>query len=44
MNFRSNEFKTWSLTLREEHELRVFQDRLLGRIFGPSRDEAGKTP
>jgi hypothetical protein len=31
--------ETWSLTLREEHRLRVFQNRLLRRIFGPKRDE-----
>jgi hypothetical protein len=29
--------ETWSLTLREEHRLRVFKDKLL-RIFGPNRD------
>jgi hypothetical protein len=29
----------WSLTLREEHRLRVFGDRVLRRIFGPKRDE-----
>jgi hypothetical protein len=28
-----------SLTLREEHRLRVFENRLLRRIFGPKRDE-----
>jgi hypothetical protein len=28
-----------SLTLREEHRLRVFENRALGRIFGPKRDE-----
>jgi hypothetical protein len=27
--------ETWSLTLREEHRLRVFEDRVLRRIFGP---------
>jgi hypothetical protein len=27
--------ETWSLTLREEHRLRVFENRVLGRIFGP---------
>jgi hypothetical protein len=27
------------LTLREEHRLRVFENRLLRRIFGPKRDE-----
>jgi hypothetical protein len=29
--------ETWSLTLREEHRLRVFQNRLLGRLFVPKR-------
>jgi hypothetical protein len=29
----------WSLTLREEHRLRVFENRLLSRIFGPKRGE-----
>jgi hypothetical protein len=27
--------ETWSLTLREEHRLRVFENRVLRRIFGP---------
>jgi hypothetical protein len=31
--------KTWTLTLREEHRLRVFENRVLRRIFGPKRDE-----
>jgi hypothetical protein len=31
--------ETWSLTLREEHRLRVFENRVLSRIFGPKRDE-----
>jgi hypothetical protein len=31
--------ETWSLTLREEYRLRVFENRLLRRIFGPKRDE-----
>jgi hypothetical protein len=30
--------ETWSLILREEHKLRVFQNRVLRRIFGPKRD------
>jgi hypothetical protein len=30
--------ETWSLTLREEHRLRVFKNRVLRRIFGPMRD------
>jgi hypothetical protein len=31
--------ETWSLTLKEEHRLRVFGNRVLRRIFGPKRDE-----
>jgi hypothetical protein len=31
--------ETWSLTLREEHKLRVFENRVLRRMFGPKRDE-----
>jgi hypothetical protein len=31
--------ETWSLTLREEHRLRVFESRMLRRIFVPKRDE-----
>jgi hypothetical protein len=31
--------ETWSLTLREEHRLRVFEIRVLRGIFGPKRDE-----
>jgi hypothetical protein len=31
--------ETWSLILREEHGLRMFENRLLRRIFGPKRDE-----
>jgi hypothetical protein len=30
--------ETWSLTVREEHELRVFVNRMLRRIFGPKRN------
>ena len=30
--------ETWSLTLQEEHRLRVFGNRVLRRIFGPRRD------
>jgi hypothetical protein len=33
--------ETWSLTLREEHRLRVFENRVLGRIFGPKREVDG---
>jgi hypothetical protein len=31
--------ETWSLTLRKEHRLGVFENRVLRRIFGPKRDE-----
>jgi hypothetical protein len=33
--------ETWSHTLREEHRLRVFENRVLRRIFGPKREEDG---
>jgi hypothetical protein len=33
--------ETWSLTLREEHRLRVFENRVLRRVFGPKREEDG---
>jgi hypothetical protein len=32
--------ETWSLTLREERKLRVFENRVLRIIFGPKKDEA----
>jgi hypothetical protein len=31
--------ETWSLKLRDERRLRVFENRVLRRIFGPKRDE-----
>jgi hypothetical protein len=31
--------ETWSLTFLEEHRLRVFENRVLRRIFGPTREE-----
>ena len=34
--------ETWSLTLREEHRMRVFDNRVLRRIIGPKRDEAAR--
>jgi hypothetical protein len=34
-------YETWSLTLREEHRLRVFENRVLRRIFGTKREEEG---
>ena len=33
--------ESWSLTLREESRLRVFENRILRRIFEPMRDENG---
>jgi hypothetical protein len=32
--------ETWSLTLREERRLKVFENRVLRRVFGSTRDEA----
>jgi hypothetical protein len=34
-----NGCETWSFALREEYRLKVFENRLLKRIFGPKRDE-----
>ena len=34
--------EAWSLTLREGCRLRVFENRILRRIFGPERDENGE--
>jgi hypothetical protein len=31
--------ETWSLILREAHRLRVFENKVLRRIFGPKRDQ-----
>jgi hypothetical protein len=33
--------ETWSLTLRDEHRLRVFENSVLRKIFGPKREEDG---
>jgi hypothetical protein len=33
------ECETWPLTLRVERRLKVFENRVLRRIFGPKRDE-----
>jgi hypothetical protein len=30
--------ESWSLAVREEHKLKVFENRVLRRIFGPKRD------
>jgi hypothetical protein len=37
-----NACETWSRTLREEHRLKVFENSVLRRIFGPKRDEVEK--
>jgi hypothetical protein len=34
-------YETWSLTLGEEHRLKVFEDRVLRKVFGPKREEDG---
>jgi hypothetical protein len=31
--------ETWSLIIRDGHRLRVFENRVLRRIFGPKRDQ-----
>jgi hypothetical protein len=31
--------ETWFITLREEHRLKMFENRVLRRIFGPKREE-----
>jgi len=31
--------ETWSLTLREERTLRLFENGVLRKVFGPKRDE-----
>jgi len=32
-------YETWSMTMREERRMRVFENRVLRKIFGPMRDE-----
>jgi hypothetical protein len=39
LNYVLYGFETWFLTLREEYILRVFENRVLKRIFGLKRDE-----
>jgi hypothetical protein len=34
--------ETWSLTLREDHRLRVFENRVLRRVFGRKKDEVAR--
>jgi hypothetical protein len=33
--------ETWSLTLREENRLRVFENKVIRRRFGPKKEEDG---
>jgi hypothetical protein len=33
-------YETWSIALREEHRLRVFENRVLRKMFGLNRDES----
>jgi hypothetical protein len=35
-------YETWSFILREEHGLRVFENRVLRRIFGTKREELAR--
>jgi hypothetical protein len=39
IRIKRNGSDTWLLKLREEHGLRVFENKVLKRIFGPKRDE-----
>ena len=32
-------YETWSLTLREEHRFRVFENKVLRKIFGAKKDK-----
>ena len=43
-NFASSFYgcETWSLTLRKERRLRVFENRVLGKMFGCKKDEVTK--
>jgi hypothetical protein len=34
-------YRTWSVTLRDEHRLRVFENRVLRRIFEPKKEGDG---
>jgi hypothetical protein len=37
-----NGCEAWTLTLRKEHRLRVFENKILRRMFEPKRDENGE--
>jgi len=32
-------YETWSVTSREEHRLRVFENRVLRKVYGPNREK-----
>jgi hypothetical protein len=34
-----HDFETGSVTLREEHRLKMFENRLLRKVFGPKREK-----
>jgi hypothetical protein len=36
-------YEAWSLTLKEQHRLKIFENRLLRRIFGPKKEEGSWT-
>jgi hypothetical protein len=36
-------YATWSLTMRKEHMLRVFENRVLAKVFGPKTYEVART-
>jgi hypothetical protein len=42
LNYLITGCETWSLTLREDCRLRVFENRILTRVFGPKRDGNGE--
>jgi hypothetical protein len=39
LNINRMQSSIWSLTLREERRMRVFENKVLRRIFGPKKDE-----
>jgi hypothetical protein len=32
-------YETWSVTLKEEHRIKAFENRVLSKIFGQKKDE-----
>jgi hypothetical protein len=35
-------FETWSVTLSEDHRPRVFENRVLRKVFGPKREKVAR--